>query len=147
MCCLSELCLATTIVELTPVSCYYMVSFTYGDKKAKDVGLIVYSILAWKREWLRPFVSLGGGNCCLSWYRQNGDSLISLTDFLVPLLFVFFSLHTLNVFSTFAIILYFCCCYDYHYYHCFHHHLYQFFNPFLICFFFLLLTKQLTRNV
>ena len=31
--------LATTITVLTPVSCYYMASFNYGGKKAKDVGL------------------------------------------------------------------------------------------------------------
>ena len=31
--------LATTITVLTPVSCYYMTSFNYGGKKARDVGL------------------------------------------------------------------------------------------------------------
>ena len=36
----SKLFLATTIMVLTPVSCYYMTSFNYGGKKARDVGLI-----------------------------------------------------------------------------------------------------------
>ena len=31
--------LATTVTVLTPVSCYYMISFNYGGKKARDVGL------------------------------------------------------------------------------------------------------------
>ena len=35
----SKLFLATTIMVLTPVSCYYMTSFNYGGKKARDVGL------------------------------------------------------------------------------------------------------------
>ena len=36
---LSKLSLATAIMALTPVSCYYMTSFNYGGKKARDVGL------------------------------------------------------------------------------------------------------------
>ena len=35
----SKLSLATAIMVLTPVSCYYMTSFNYGGKKARDVGL------------------------------------------------------------------------------------------------------------
>ena len=35
----SKLSLATAIMALTPVSCYYMTSFNYGGKKARDVGL------------------------------------------------------------------------------------------------------------
>ena len=35
----TELFLATTITVLTPVSCYYMISFNYGGKKERDVGL------------------------------------------------------------------------------------------------------------
>ena len=35
----SKLSLATTMMALTPVSCYYMTSFNYGGKKARDVGL------------------------------------------------------------------------------------------------------------
>ena len=34
----SKLSLATTMMALTPVSCYYMTSFNYGGKKARDVG-------------------------------------------------------------------------------------------------------------
>ena len=34
-----EASLATTITVLMPVSCYYMTSFNYGGKKARDVGL------------------------------------------------------------------------------------------------------------
>ena len=36
---LSKLSLATAIMALTPVSCYYVTSFNYGGKKARDVGL------------------------------------------------------------------------------------------------------------
>ena len=35
----SELSLSTTIMTLTPASCYYMTSFNYGSKEARDVGL------------------------------------------------------------------------------------------------------------
>ena len=35
----SELSLATAIMVLTPVSCYYMSSFNYGGKRTRDVGL------------------------------------------------------------------------------------------------------------
>ena len=35
----SKLSLATAIMVLTPVSYYYLTSFNYGDKEAKDVGL------------------------------------------------------------------------------------------------------------
>ena len=34
-----KLSLATVIKSLTPVSSYYMTSFNYGSKKARDVGL------------------------------------------------------------------------------------------------------------
>ena len=30
---------SATIMELTPVSCYYMSSFNYGGKRTRDVGL------------------------------------------------------------------------------------------------------------
>ena len=35
----SKLSLATAIMVLKPVSCYYMTSFNYGGMKASDVGL------------------------------------------------------------------------------------------------------------
>ena len=35
----SKLSLATTIMEVALVSYYYMTSFNYGGKKARDVGL------------------------------------------------------------------------------------------------------------
>ena len=35
----SELSLSTTIMTLTTVLCYYMTSFNYGSKEARDVGL------------------------------------------------------------------------------------------------------------
>ena len=35
----SKLSLAAAIMALTPVSCYYMTSFNYCGKKARDVGL------------------------------------------------------------------------------------------------------------
>ena len=35
----SKLSLATAIMALTPVSCYYMTSFNYGGKEARDVGV------------------------------------------------------------------------------------------------------------
>ena len=34
-----KLSLANAIMALTPVSCYYMTSFNYGGKEARDVGL------------------------------------------------------------------------------------------------------------
>ena len=34
-----ELSIATTITVLMPISCYYVTSFNYGGKKARDVGL------------------------------------------------------------------------------------------------------------
>ena len=36
---LSKLSLTTTIMALTCVLCYYLTSFNYGGKKARDVGL------------------------------------------------------------------------------------------------------------
>ena len=36
---LSKLSLTTAIMALTCVSCYYLTSFNYGGKKARDVGL------------------------------------------------------------------------------------------------------------
>ena len=36
---LSKSSSATAIMAFTPISCYYMTSFNYGDKKARDVGL------------------------------------------------------------------------------------------------------------
>ena len=36
---LSKLSLPTTIMALTPVPCYYMISFNYRGKKARGVGL------------------------------------------------------------------------------------------------------------
>ena len=36
---LSESFIATTIMILTPPSCYHMTSFNYGGKKARDEGL------------------------------------------------------------------------------------------------------------
>ena len=57
----SKLSLGTAIMALTPVSCYYMTSFNYGGKKARDVGLtcrchlsnimpdnIYYDSMAWR---------------------------------------------------------------------------------------------------
>ena len=35
----SKLSLATVNLALAPVSCYYMTSFNYGGKEARDVGL------------------------------------------------------------------------------------------------------------
>ena len=35
----SKLSLATAIMALTPVLCYYMTSFNYGGKEARDVDL------------------------------------------------------------------------------------------------------------
>ena len=35
----SKLSLANAIMALVPVSCYYMTSFNYAGKKARDVGL------------------------------------------------------------------------------------------------------------
>ena len=39
ICEFSKLSLATAMMALTPISCYYMTSFNYGGKKGKDVSL------------------------------------------------------------------------------------------------------------
>ena len=90
----TELFLATTITVLTPVSCYYMISFNYGGKKARDVGLncichlsnimsdsIFYDSMGWGMTQLLLLLLffLRGGNRCLPQHRRDGFSLITIT--------------------------------------------------------------------
>ena len=82
---LSKLSLATAIMALTPVSCYYMTSFNYGGQKARDVGLtcrchmsnimsdsIVYDSKGWGIAC--PFFR--DHNHCLPQYKGNGFSCL-----------------------------------------------------------------------
>ena len=86
--------LATTITALTPASCYYMTSFNYGGKKARDVGLtcrchlsnimpdsIFYDSMGWGMTQLLLLLLffLRGGNRCLPQHRRDGFSLITIT--------------------------------------------------------------------
>ena len=81
----SELPLAITITVLTLISCYYMTSFNYGDKKARDVSRICRchlsnivrdSIFCDSMEWKITFFCfvffLSGGNRCLPEHRRDG---------------------------------------------------------------------------
>ena len=81
----SKLSLATAIMALTPVSCYYMTSFNYGGKKARDVGLtcrchlsnimpdsIFYDSMGWRITC--PFFK--GDNHCLPQHKRDGLSCL-----------------------------------------------------------------------
>ena len=85
---LSKLSLATAIMALTPVSCYYMTSFNYGGKKARDVGLtcrchlsnimpdsIFYDSMGWGITCLF-FFFLKGDNHCLPQHKRDGFSCL-----------------------------------------------------------------------
>ena len=76
---------------LTPVSCYYMTSFNYGGKKARDVGLtyrchlsnimpdsIFYDSMEWGMTQFFLFF-FRGGNYCHPQHRKDGFSLITIT--------------------------------------------------------------------
>ena len=78
----------TTITVLTPASCYYMASFNYGGKKARDAGFtcrchlsnimsdsIIYGSMG--RVMTQSFLT--GGNRCLPQHRRDGFSLIIIT--------------------------------------------------------------------
>ena len=83
----SKLSLATAIMALTPVSCYYMTSFNYGGKKSRDVGLtcrchlsnimpdsIFYdSIMGWGITCL---FFHNGDNHCLPQHKRDGFSCL-----------------------------------------------------------------------
>ena len=83
--------LATTITVLTPALCYYMTSFHYGGKKARDVGLtcrchlsnimpdsIFYDSMGMGDDSIFCFF-FRGGNHCLPQHRRDGFSLITIT--------------------------------------------------------------------
>ena len=85
---ISNLSLATAIMALTPVSCYYMTSFNYGGKKARDVGLtcrchlsnimpgsIFYDSMGWGIT-CRFF--LKGDNHYLLQHKRDGFSCLSI---------------------------------------------------------------------
>ena len=93
-----ESLLGTTMTMLTPVLCYYMTSFNYGGKKARDVGLtcrchlsnimpdsIFYDSMGWgMTQLLLLFLYfvlffLRRGNRCLPQHRRDGFSLIAIT--------------------------------------------------------------------
>ena len=61
----SRLSLATTIMALTPVSCYYMTSFNYDGKEARDVGLTCSCHLSNIMPNSIFYDSMGWGITCL----------------------------------------------------------------------------------
>ena len=85
----SKLSLATAIMALTPVSCYYMTSFNYGGKEARDVGLtcrchlsnimpdsIFYDSMGWGITCL--FFLKKGGNHCLPQHKRDGFTCLTI---------------------------------------------------------------------
>ena len=83
----SKLSLATAIMALTPVSCYYMTSFNYGGKKARYVGLtcrchlsnimpdsIFYDSMGWGITCRLYFFK--GDNHCLPQHKRDGFSCL-----------------------------------------------------------------------
>ena len=80
-----KLPLATTIMTLTPVSCYYMTSFNYGGKKARDVGLtcrchlsniMSNSIFYDSMGWGITCLFFKGDNHCLSQHKRDEFSCL-----------------------------------------------------------------------
>ena len=97
---LSKLSSGSAIMVLTSVSCYYMTSFNYGGKKARDVDLtcrchlnnimpdsIFYDSLGWGLTCLDFFVFLKGDNHCFPQHERDGFScliIITPTDLEKP---------------------------------------------------------------
>ena len=87
-----ELSLATTITMLMPISCYYVTSFNYGGKKARDVSLTCRSHLSniTPDSIFRDSMGCGvtqvllfffrSSNGCLPQHRRDGFSLITITQ-------------------------------------------------------------------
>ena len=69
----SRLSLATTIMALTPVSCYYMTSFNYDGKEARDVGLTCICHLSNIMPNSIFYDSMGWGITCLFLFFFEGD--------------------------------------------------------------------------
>ena len=61
----SKLFLATAIMALTPVSCYYITSLNYGGKNARDVGLTCRCHLSNVMADSIFYDSMGWGITCL----------------------------------------------------------------------------------
>ena len=83
----SKLSLVTTIMTLTHVSWYYMTSFNYGVKEARDVGLtcrfhlsnimpdsIFYDSMGWGITCL--FFFFKGDSHCLPQHKRDGFSCV-----------------------------------------------------------------------
>ena len=66
----SKLSLATAIMALTPVSCYYMTSFNYGGKEARDVGLTCRCHLSNIMPDSIFYDSMGWGITCLFFFLR-----------------------------------------------------------------------------
>ena len=90
----SKLSLATAIMALTPVSCYYMISFNYGGKKARYVGLtcrchlsnimpssIFYDSMGWGRScsFLKNNFFKGDNHCLPQYNRDGFNCFINIT--------------------------------------------------------------------
>ena len=86
---LSKLSLTTAIMALTCVSCYYLTSFNYGGKKARDVGLscrcylsnvlpdsIFYDSMGWGITCGFFFFFFKVDNHCLPQHKRDGFSCL-----------------------------------------------------------------------
>ena len=81
----SKLSLTTAIMTLTPVSCYYRKSLSYGGKERTDVGLDcrchLTNIMSDKGDFFK------GDNHCLPQHKRDGFSclmIITLMDLEKP---------------------------------------------------------------
>ena len=73
----SKLSLATAITALTPVSCYYMTSFNYGGKEARNVGLTCRCHL--QDVFFFKFFFKGDSHCVPQPKRDGFSCLIIIT--------------------------------------------------------------------
>ena len=80
----SKLSLATAIMALTSALCYYLTSFNYGGKKARDIGLtstchlsniipdsIFCDSMGWEVTCVFFFLFFKGNSHCLPQYERN----------------------------------------------------------------------------
>ena len=76
----SKLSLATAIMALTPVSCYYMTSFNYGGKETRDVGLTCRCHLSNIMPDNIFYDSMGWGITCLFFFRVIATVFLSIKE-------------------------------------------------------------------
>ena len=76
----SKISLATAIMALTSVSCYYMTSFNYGGKEARDVGLTCRCHLSNNMSGSIFYDSMGWGITCLFLLRVIATAFLSIKE-------------------------------------------------------------------